>query len=96
MEDFEQIQATTFALLRPVEKTIESPDKAGYRISRVVPTSDLGDCSIYERSANEGQGDLQDILVEIENSLTPAPVQLFVKIRQSFTPPRLLFDTTFF
>ena len=80
MEDFEQIQATTFALLRPVEKTIESPDKAGYRISRVVPTSDLGDCSIYERSANEGQGDLQDILVEIENSLTPAPVQLFVEI----------------
>ncbi len=80
IEDFEQIQATTAALLRPVEKTVEAPDKLDYRISRIIPTSDLGDCSIYERSANEGQGDLQDILVEIENSLTPAPVQLFVEI----------------
>ena len=80
MEDFEQIQATTLALLRPVGKTIEAPEKMGYRISRVVPTTDLGDYSVFERSENGAYGDQEDILVEIENSLTPSPVQLFVKI----------------
>ena len=80
MEDFEQIQATTLALLRPVGKTIEATEKMGYRISRVVPTTDLGDYSVFERSENGAYGDQEDILVEIENSLTPSPVQLFVKI----------------